>query len=61
MINMDDDYLADDFSNGGRLDLVMLPPGENADALSGQESDASDDMNRRGCSSFVQVLTKLRL
>ena len=37
---MDDDRLADDFSNEGCLELAMLPPGENADALSDQDSDS---------------------
>ena len=45
IMDMDDDNFASDFSNEGFLDLAMLPPCENANALSDQDSDASDDMN----------------
>ena len=42
---IDDDNLADNFSNEGCLDLAMLPLCENADAQSDQNSDESNDMN----------------
>ena len=44
-MDMDDDHLGDDFSNKGCLNLAMLPPRENDDALSDQDSEAFDDMN----------------
>ena len=56
MIGMDDDCLADDFSNEGCLELAMLPPRENADALSDQDSDASDDMNEGLVHHFTRRL-----
>ena len=56
----DDDCLclADDFSNERSLDLAMLPPRENADSLSHQDSGASYHMNE---GTFAQKLAKLRL
>ena len=44
MMDMDDDHLADDFSKEGRLDLAMLPPCENADTRSDQDSNSSNDI-----------------
>ena len=41
---MDDDHLADDFSNDGCLDLAMLPTCENAGARSEQDSNLSVDV-----------------
>ena len=41
MMDMNDNHLADDFSNHS----AMLPPRENADARSDQNSKSFDDMN----------------
>ena len=45
-MDMDNDYLADNFFDERCLDLAILPLRENADALSDQDSDASNDMNK---------------
>ena len=54
MMDKNDNHLTDDFSNEGCLDLAILPPRENADALSDQDSGAYDDMNE----GFVYHLTR---
>ena len=58
MMFMDDDHLADDFSQERCLDLTMLPSCENADARSDQDSNSSEDINK---GLVHHALTKLRL
>ena len=44
-MDMDHDHLTGDFSREEYLDLAMLPPCENADVWSDQDSNSSDDIN----------------
>ena len=46
MIDVNNDHLVDDCSNESCVDLAMLPPRENANALSDQDKDPFDDINK---------------
>ena len=45
MIDPDEDIFANYDTDDEEFNLAMIPPIENANALSDQDSDASDDMH----------------